>query len=218
MIIETTAKILFNTIIWSVFAEILAKVLPVPKKVLQVEDKAERNKKYFRHISCCVSIVYGTLMLLWATIVTLVYGVDIGSPTQSYHRGVLYVSSSIFLEYWLTLLVHQWIFRVWPYLRNYQEVQWCRHALPSRCVHPLPRLASILRLLRWRLCRDSDPSWNHQPPDQSHWNFAIYWKWISKFSPVASNGIFGRLYLGESILEYLDSKKGSSQPWCQPRL
>lgn len=43
MILENISKILFFGILWSVFAEIVTKLTPIPKKLLQIEDKAERS-------------------------------------------------------------------------------------------------------------------------------------------------------------------------------
>jgi hypothetical protein len=39
MIVQVIGKLAFIAILWAVLAEILTKLVPVPKKILQIEDK-----------------------------------------------------------------------------------------------------------------------------------------------------------------------------------
>lgn len=84
---------MFVSILWCVFAEVITKITPVPKKILQNEDKAERSRLYFRHISNLVSLVYGTITFVLATWATLVCGIQRGQPTREEHKPSIIVSS-----------------------------------------------------------------------------------------------------------------------------
>lgn len=95
MVLEETGKILMWGFIWASFAEVLTKVLPIPKKILQIDDKEKRSIKFFRHISCVVSLFYGIITLIMAIVVTLYYGVERAQPIKPLHYPVLYVRNLI---------------------------------------------------------------------------------------------------------------------------
>ena len=96
-LIDTTLKVFFNhlyyALIWSIFAEVIYRLIPYPKSILKIDEKQKRDKAFGYYTSSMVALIHSlgcTLLGLYAYIRS---GIHFGK--EDYHpcySSLLYVS------------------------------------------------------------------------------------------------------------------------------
>ena len=93
MVWADISKIVLCALGWASFNEGLATIIPLPKKIAQMDDKEERTKAYNRYMACYVGGIQGVFSFTFSVINRLIYGFERNSTTEYGHYIILYVSS-----------------------------------------------------------------------------------------------------------------------------
>lgn len=68
--------VLIVAFFWYIFHEIVAFFIPVPKKLLKMEDKKQKWRDFYRYVSDWVALVHGPGTSLLSLYLCLKYGVQ----------------------------------------------------------------------------------------------------------------------------------------------
>lgn len=67
---------------WYVFHEIVATFIPIPKKLLQMEDKKKKWREYYRYVSDWVALVHAPVTSFLSMYYYLKFGVQYAEKNE----------------------------------------------------------------------------------------------------------------------------------------
>lgn len=86
----------FSTLIYAAASEIFAKVLPMPKQILKIEDKKERSKQFCLYVASFPAFIFDTSVVLLGIVLFISYGgVTFGQENTPFMQFVLMVNHSL---------------------------------------------------------------------------------------------------------------------------